>query len=1043
MNYNRYDRLAGVEARPMKKKMINSPLFRTIIILSLFIAFITSFRLAFYVWQHGVKQPTVEDGVFDMTTYDFPYEKSMVLDGDWIFFPNEFINPDHIEDNLAKSNLLHVPGQWQSGFPSTKNNNDATGIGTYYTKIILPKSVHEDTNSLFSIYIQGLVHTGTMYINGEDIETIRTVNAYNGKKMGMPPMTFDFTLEGYTIDLVIHVENSEYAPNGGIKKSVRFGSKHAIDKYATMYNVLQIIPIIFLLVHLVYAWIFYRMSKQKTEVIFYTLLLSVCILTILFSDSYLILNFLPLSFEWLIRTAVSTYILAGIIILLFFRSIYRNIFKGFLFWTLLCLNILLLGYALIPPFSLAAYAAQGSFALTTLTVIYISCMIIKMVYLKIPDTYILILAGASMVSSSIWGVIYNTSSMNMTYYPFDMIFALMILALFMMMRANRTSEEASTLSNQLKQANELKDFFIVSTTHELRNPLQSVINIIHHVITKSTLDPVTEKQMHLVLSATNHMKITLNDFFDISLIQDGKLTLQKNAVSIQAIARGVIDILKYSMDSKSIKIHMDIPNDFPSLYADENRLTQIMFNLIHNAIKFTDEGEIHIKAERHGDIATIHVIDTGIGISDTMQLNIFEPYIHGHESAARSGIGVGLAISKQLVELHGGTIKVHSEKNIGTKFSFTMLLSNEKAGHLVKMNEAPKMTPDYTNETTNMLHSFRTEENLSAYLSNAHILIVDDDPLNMGVITTILADDYRLTTSNNGEEALKLIQEQRFDLVIADVMMPNMSGYELTQKIREMYNISELPVLIFTARNLTEDMYIGFSVGANDYLTKPVNSVELQARVQSLLLLKYSIDQRLHIEAAWLQAQIKPHFLFNTIHSIISLSYIDHERMVHLLEMFSIYLRKSFQPLSTDNLIRIDEELELIEAYIEIQKARFQNRINVHWEIDMEEAFYIPPYSLQTIVENSLSHGILKKVEGGNVWVTIKGTANEHIISVRDDGVGMSADELKNILSFTYEQTAGIGLINTNARLQKVFGTSLTISSKEEEGTTVSFTIPR
>src|SRR5699024_4486753 len=129
----------------------------------------------------------------------------------------------------------------------------------------------------------------------------------------------------------------------------------------------------------------------------------------------------------------------------------------------------------------------------------------------------------------------------------------------------------------------------------------------------------------------------------------------------------------------------------------------IMFNLIHNAIKFTDEGEIHIKAESNGDIATIHVIDTGIGISDTMQLNIFEPYIHGHESAARSGIGVGLAISKQLVELHGGTIEVHSEKNIGTAFSFTMLLSNEKAGHLVKMDEAPKMTPDYTNETTNML----------------------------------------------------------------------------------------------------------------------------------------------------------------------------------------------------------------------------------------------------------------------------------------------------------------------------------------------------
>src|SRR5699024_9930529 len=115
----------------------------------------------------------------------------------------------------------------------------------------------------------------------------------------------------------------------------------------------------------------------------------------------------------------------------------------------------------------------------------------------------------------------------------------------------------------------------------------------------------------------------------------------------------------------------------------------------------------------------------------------------------------------------------------------------------------------------------------------AKLLIVDDDPLNMEVISNILSDDYHITMAQTGEEALQYIQKQSFDLMIADVMMPNMSGYELTIKVRELYTLSELPIIIFTARHLPEDIYTGFAAGANDYVTKPVNALELQTRIQS------------------------------------------------------------------------------------------------------------------------------------------------------------------------------------------------------------------
>src|SRR5690625_110121 len=146
------------------------------------------------------------------------------------------------------------------------------------------------------------------------------------------------------------------------------------------------------------------------------------------------------------------------------------------------------------------------------------------------------------------------------------------------------------------------------------------------------------------------------------------------------------------------------------------------------------------------------------------------------------------------------------------------------------------------------------------------ILIVDDDSVNLKVLYNVLSDDiYDIETVTNGEEALALIDTFEWDLVIADVMMSQMSGYLLTQKIRDTYSISELPIILLTARNNIEDIYSGFLAGANDYLIKPVDALELIVRVDALTDLRASIQERLRMEAAWLQVQIRPHFLLNTL----------------------------------------------------------------------------------------------------------------------------------------------------------------------------------
>ena len=155
-------------------------------------------------------------------------------------------------------------------------------------------------------------------------------------------------------------------------------------------------------------------------------------------------------------------------------------------------------------------------------------------------------------------------------------------------------------------------------------------------------------------------------------------------------------------------------------------------------------------------------------------------------------------------------------------------------------------------------------------------MAVDDDPVNLKVLTNILSEDrYEVEIVTSGKEALKQLEQKEWDLIISDVMMPTMSGYELTRSIREKFSISELPILLLTARSNTEDIYTGFLAGANDYVTKPVDAVELNVRVHALTDLQASINERLGMEAAWLQAQIRPHFLLNTLNAIVSLSEID------------------------------------------------------------------------------------------------------------------------------------------------------------------------
>ncbi|MGC7930349.1 ATP-binding response regulator [Lysinibacillus sp. VIII_CA] len=495
------------------------------------------------------------------------------------------------------------------------------------------------------------------------------------------------------------------------------------------------------------------------------------------------------------------------------------------------------------------------------------------------------------------------------------------------------------------------------------------------------------------------------------------------------------------IEGKPVQFVLKIPEDFQRVLADENRVIQIVFNLVHNAVKFTNEGSITISSYTRNGMANIVITDTGIGVDDETMRRIFERYEQGtiSKTMVEGGFGLGLNICKRLIELHGGTLKAQSIVGQGSTFTFTLPLAVESNVQepLEKGRQSVSKIPErITPLQTDLEHEQSTEFN------HPRILVVDDEPINLRVVETILANEqYDIVTVTSGIEALVCIQSHEWDLVISDVMMPKMSGYELVRLIRKQFFITDLPVLLQTARSQPQDLENGFLAGANDYVTKPVDALELRSRVAALIKVKRSIQERHRMEAAWLQAQIEPHFLFNTLNAILTLSEMDSERTSRLVEALSDFLRESYNFQNVEALVPLENELTLIQAYLYIQQERFGDRIQVKWDLEASTDVLIPSLTIQPLVENALQHGILKRTEGGTIHIRIYERESQLEITVSDNGVGIDEQRLSQLLQTKQQPSGSIGLMNTHLRLQQHYGQGLHITSKLHEGTAVSFVV--
>jgi signal transduction histidine kinase/DNA-binding response OmpR family regulator len=417
------------------------------------------------------------------------------------------------------------------------------------------------------------------------------------------------------------------------------------------------------------------------------------------------------------------------------------------------------------------------------------------------------------------------------------------------------------VNRELEELNALKDEFLANTSHELRTPLNGIIGLTEALLDDAALATNTRRSLAMIGTSGRRLANLVNDILDFSKLEDRELVLQRRRLDVASIARRVVTLTTPLVGKKPVSLSSSMGATTPHVYADGNRVEQILLNLVGNAVKFTERGTVDIRATVEGDRLAIHVQDTGIGIPREHQHAVFRSFQQGDGSTARryGGTGLGLSVTKKLVELHGGTIEVASTPGQGSTFTFTLPLAAE-IGDDDAMDGPPSGIAAAALDGSIASASGRfivadvlaqnapsPDERATPHAGTAatRVLVVDDEPVNRAVLVQQLsARGYQLHEAADGVEAVEWIHQNGApDVVLLDVMMPRLNGYDTLRTLRDTFPKERLPVLLLTAKNRENDVVEGFKAGANDYVTKPFTRSELDARVEHHLQLKRASEE--------------------------------------------------------------------------------------------------------------------------------------------------------------------------------------------------------
>ncbi|MBX7181528.1 MAG: PAS domain S-box protein [Bacteroidia bacterium] len=394
--------------------------------------------------------------------------------------------------------------------------------------------------------------------------------------------------------------------------------------------------------------------------------------------------------------------------------------------------------------------------------------------------------------------------------------------------AKKTQDQLLKAKNLAEEAAKAKELFLANMSHEIRTPMNGIVGLTE-VLLQSQLDESQFEMLKAIRTSGDNLLVILNDILDLAKITSGKMEFERVKFNLKELIQSVVKLHEGKAKAKSINIHFALDPRIPNeISGDSVKLSQILNNLIGNAVKFTDSGRVEITIEKgvekpEGIQLNFIIKDTGIGIPEAKLPFVFDSFTQASSETTRKfgGTGLGLTITKQLIELQGGTIGVDSKEGRGSTFYFSLLFGIEK------------------------LDSFQVAGTKKVYqdepqydFKGARVLIAEDNSVNQLLMKRIMEKlNMVAELADNGEKALRLLEERDFDLVLMDMQMPEMDGYTATEQIRkgEVQVKAALPIIAITANSSIEDAKKCYKAGVNDYISKPFKQGELIEKLAKFL----------------------------------------------------------------------------------------------------------------------------------------------------------------------------------------------------------------
>ncbi|MEO5996118.1 MAG: response regulator [Chitinophagaceae bacterium] len=415
-----------------------------------------------------------------------------------------------------------------------------------------------------------------------------------------------------------------------------------------------------------------------------------------------------------------------------------------------------------------------------------------------------------------WGVTLAVLAIIASIYAFWYINKKVTLQASLIKQLNESEK-------RVKEAASIKENFMANMSHEIRTPMNAILGFIS-ILQKQGLDVKSREFTSSIKNASENLLTIVNDILDFSKIEAGMMRIESGLFNLKGLLHSVQTMFIEKAKDKKISLIVTTASDIPEvLKGDAVRLTQILVNLVGNAIKFTDSGEITVavsnyKKEEEIIYLSFSIRDTGIGISKNMIMHVFERFNQADEDTTRKygGTGLGLTIVKQLVELQKGNITVNSAEGKGSEFIFTipyLVVKQETrlAESKIKVEELPRMPG-----------------------KDIVILVVEDNVMNQNLMRHLLTEaDMQIRVAQNGAEAIEEVKAHRYDLILMDIQMPEMNGYMATQIIRNELHLT-IPIVALTAHAMAGEREKCLSYGMNEYISKPINEKELYAIIERM-----------------------------------------------------------------------------------------------------------------------------------------------------------------------------------------------------------------